>query len=222
MKAMPLTLVMGNKAYSSWSLRPWLALKQTGAAFDEIVIPLDKADSEARIRAHSSSGRVPVLRHGEHVVWDSISICEYLHELFPAAGLWPEDPLARAVARSVSAEMHAGFAALRDQLSMKLKPDHIPATPRPDTRRDIARIIEVWQDCRARFGRPGPFLFGGFSIADAMYAPVVCRFRVYGVPLEGVAHEYAEAVWSHPPMKEWVAAAKAEPFVAEKHDAEQP
>ncbi len=214
-----LTLLMGNKAYSSWSLRPWLALKQAGLPFTETVVPLRQPDTAARIRAVSPSGRVPCLRHGERIVWDSLAICEYVAELAPAAGLWPEDAQARAVARSVSAEMHAGFAALRNSLPMDLKRERhgqaIDADTATDIADDIARIQALWADARDRFGTGGPFLFGRFTIADAMFAPVVTRFATYGVAVTDQTRAYLDAVLDWPAMRDWIAAAKAEPWVLE-------
>lgn len=207
-----LTLVIGNKAFSSWSLRPWLALKRTGRPFREIVIPLRQPDTAARIAEHSPSGRVPCLRHGDRVIWDSLAICEYLAETFPDAALWPADAHARAVARSVSAEMHSGFVALRTHMSMDLKVFRPGVGHNPESGADIARIFDLWRDTRARFGAGGPFLFGDFSIADAMYAPVVTRFLTYGVEMDGPCSGYARAVMELPAMKEWVEAAKAEPW----------
>ena len=212
-----LTLVIGNKAFSSWSLRPWLALKHTGARFAEIVIPLRQPDTAARIREHSPSGRVPSLRHGDRVIWDSQAICEYLAETFPEAKLWPDDAHARAVARSVSAEMHGGFLALRTHMSMDLKTMLPGAGRNAETEADIARITTLWRDSREQFGKAagqdgGPFLFGRFSIADAMYAPVVTRFITYGVELDATCRAYVDAVMNVPAMKEWVAAAKVEPW----------
>ena len=207
-----LTLVIGNKAFSSWSLRPWLALKRTGQPFGEIVIPLREPGTAARIREHSPTGRVPCLRHGDRVIWDSLAICEYLAETFPGAALWPADAHARAVARSVSAEMHSGFAALRTHMSMDLKAFRPGVGRNAGSEADIARIFALWRDTRARFGAGGPFLFGDFSIADAMYAPVVTRFLTYGVEMDGLCGVYAQAVMDLPAMKEWVDAAKAEPW----------
>ncbi|MBP2295148.1 glutathione S-transferase family protein [Azospirillum rugosum] len=207
-----LTLVIGNKAFSSWSLRPWLALKHTGRPYEEIVIPLRQPDTAARIAEHSPSGRVPCLRHGDRVVWDSLAICEYLAEIAPEAGLWPEDAHARAVARSVSAEMHSGFVGLRTHMSMDLKAMRPGVGRNPESEADIARVLGLWRATRERFGAEGPFLFGRFSIADAMYAPVVTRFITYGVEMDAVGRAYAEAVMALPAMKEWVAAAKAEPW----------
>ncbi|HYD30722.1 MAG TPA: glutathione S-transferase family protein [Azospirillaceae bacterium] len=207
-----LTLVMGNKAYSSWSLRPWLALKQTGQRFEEVVIPLRQPETKASILRHSPGGKVPVLHHGDTTVWESIAICEYIAETFPQAHLWPAAAPARAVARSVAAEMHAGFADLRRNLPMDLKEKRSDASRTPECEADIARITQIWRDARGRFGIDGPFLFSRFSIADALFAPVVTRFDTYGVPLDPVCRAYAEAVLDLPAMREWHAAAKAEPW----------
>jgi glutathione S-transferase len=204
-------LVVGTKRWSSWSLRPWLALKEAGITFDEVVIPLRRPDTQARIAQYSPSGRIPFLRDGEVSVWDSLAICEYVAEMLPGAWLWPEDRGARALARSVSAEMHSGFAGLREHLSMDVvQTIAMPAIPDP-AKGDIARIQAIWNDCRARFGKDGggPFLFGTFTIADAMFAPVVTRFRTYGVKLDKVSDAYADAVMDLHSMKEWIAAAKA-------------
>lgn len=212
-----LCIHIGNKNYSSWSLRSWLALKQTGAAFAEVLIPLDQSDSRERLRSHSPSGRVPVLRHGDLVVWESIAIAEYLAERFPGARLWPASPAARAVARAVSAEMHAGFVALRTHLSMDMRSRYPGRGRTAEVAEDIGRIITLWTECRARFGSGGDYLFGSFGIADAMYAPVVSRFVTYGVELDGVAAAYRDAVWAWPALQEWVTAAHAEPWVIGDH-----
>lgn len=204
-------LVVGTKRWSSWSLRPWLALKEAGITFDEVVIPLRRPDTQARIAQYSPSGRIPFLRDGEVSVWDSLAICEYVAEMLPGAWLWPEDRSARAVARSVSAEMHSGFTGLREHLSMDVvQTVAMPVVPDP-AKGDIARVQAIWNDCRARFGKDGggPFLFGTFTIADAMFAPVVTRFRTYGVKLDKVCDAYADAVMDLLSMKEWIAAAKA-------------
>ena len=209
-------LVIGSKRYSSWSLRPWIALKQAGITFDEIVIPLRQPDTKARIAQYSPSGRVPFLKDDDVSVWDSIAICEYVAEMLPGAYLWPEDRGARAVARSVAAEMHSGFPALREHLSMdvtrRIDLPEIPAAAQTD----IARIQAIWIDCRTRFGSTaegphGPFLFGAFTMADAMYAPVATRFRTYGVTLDPVCAAYVDSIMSLPAMGEWIAAAKLEP-----------
>lgn len=198
-----LLLVIGTRRYSSWSLRPWLALKAAGLAFAETEIALRRPDTKARILDHSPSGQVPLLRHGDLKIWDSLAICEYVAELAPAAGLWPEDRAARAVARAVGAEMHAGFRALRQAMPMDV-PSETPMADVPsEVATDIARITELWNDCRARFGVGGPFLFGRFSIADAMYAPVVTRFTTYGVATDSVCRSYIDAVQALPAMREW-------------------
>lgn len=204
-------LVIGTKRYSSWSLRPWLALKQAGITFDEVLIRLRQPDTQARIAQYSPSGRVPFLRDGEVAVWDSLAICEYVAEMLPGAWLWPEDRSARALARSVSAEMHSGFAGLREHLSMDVAQTiAMPVVPEA-ARGDVARVQAIWSDCRARYGKDGggAFLFGAFTVADAMYAPVVTRFRTYGVKLDKTCEAYAEAVMALPAMQEWIAAAKA-------------
>ncbi len=214
------TIVLGNKTYSSWSLRGWLMLKLTGAAFDEVVVPLDRPETKAAIRAHSPSGRVPTLKADGLAVWDTLAIAEYLHERFPEAGLWPENPVARARARSVAAEMHAGFPALRARLPMDLKRE--PPEPGAGIAVDgalageIARIVAIWGDCRTRFGGAGDFLFGRFGAADAFYAPVATRFVTYGIVLEGGVADYRDALMARPDLRQWIAAANAEPWVIEE------
>lgn len=208
-----LTLVIGNKAYSSWSLRPWLALKQAGLPFREILVPLRQPDTKERILAHSPSGKVPCLLHGNRTIWDSLAICEYVAELDSAAGLWPDDAHARAVARSVSAEMHASFVGLRSNLPMDLKADHPGEGRTPESEADIARVTALWTDMRRRFGQGGPFLFGRFTIADAMFAPVVTRFTTYDVTVDETVRAYMDAVLALPAMRDWIAAAKAEEWV---------
>jgi glutathione S-transferase len=198
-----LTLVIGSKRFSSWSLRPWLALKQIGLPFEEVVIALRQPGTKAEIERHSPSGKIPLLIHGDLKVWDSLAICEYVAELACAHPLWPENRGARAVARAVSAEMHAGFPALRQHLSMdvgRIFPDFVPPE---DASADIARITEIWNDCRARFGAGGDYLFGRWSIADAMFAPVAFRFQSYGVTLDPVCRAYIEALLALPAMQEW-------------------
>ena len=214
----PLTLIIGNKNYSSWSLRPWLVLRQASIPFEEVRILLYRPESAAALAAWSPSGKVPALHDGDTGVWDSLAICEYLHERFPEQGLWPVDAAARAVARSVSAEMHAGFDALRQSMSMNIR-GHYPDKGRtPECLADIERILAIWADCRARYGHGGDFLFGRFSIADAMYAPVVLRFQTYGVALEGAARDYADAILWLPALQAWVADAQAEAERIEKFD----
>jgi glutathione S-transferase len=209
---MSLTLVVGNKNYSSWSLRPWLALKQAGVAFDEVRVLLRQSDTTAQILRYSPSGRVPCLVDGTLAVWDSMAICEYVNEQHAGGTLWPRDTVRRARARSAAAEMHAGFAALRTHMPMDVRgryPDKgAAAAARPDVHADITRIHALWADCLATSG--GPFLFGDFSIADAFYAPVVTRFRTYGVALSPQLAAYSDAVFGLPGMRAWIAAAQAE------------
>jgi glutathione S-transferase len=208
------TLVVGNKVYSSWSLRGWLAARLAGIEFEEHLIRLSEAGSRAALLAYSPAGKVPVLHHGERVVWDSLAIIEYLAEQCPDAGLWPTDPTARAHARSIAAEMHAGFAALRRHMPMNLRKSLPGKGQGPGVAADIERIVALWQDCRGRFGgRDGPFLFGAPGAADAMYAPVATRLRTYGVPLDPVAAAYVEAIHAWPLFREWHAAALEEPWI---------
>ena len=209
----PMTLVMGNRNYSSWSLRPWLAMRMAGLTFDEIVIPLDQPDTRNGILEHSPAGRVPVLHHGDVTIWDSLAICEYVAETVPGARLWPETVQARAEARAISAEMHAGFVALREALPMNVRADRPGAKIEPQTQSDIDRILGIWRNCRRKFGTVGPFLFGRFSIADAMYAPVVSRFATYRVAMDAIEREYASTVYNLPAMREWAEASAAEPWV---------
>ena len=214
------TIVLGNKRYSSWSLRGWLLLHQTGAAFDEIVIPLDQPQTKRDILIHNPAGRVPVIKIGDAVVWDSLAIAEFLHERFPTAGLWPTDAAARALARSVAAEMHSGFEAVRTYMPMDVC-THDPARGKralgeAPVAADVDRVIAIWTDCRARYGQGGDFLFGAWSAADAMFAPVVTRFTTYGVPLQGLADTYREAVMATPAMAQWIMAAKAETWTIDQ------
>ncbi len=202
------TLVIGNKNYSSWSLRPWLAMRVAGIPFAEHRIPLYGPGSKDQIVVYSPAGKVPCLADGDLRVWDSLSICEYLAEKHP--GLWPQDPAARALARSVSAEMHSGFANLRAKMSMNIRKRYPGLGRTPESLADVARIVSLWSDCRARYGKGGRFLFGAFSIADAMYAPVVLRFRTYEVELPADCRAYSDAVLALPAMQDWIAAAMAE------------
>ena len=209
---MALTLVIGNKAYSSWSLRPWLLLKNGDVAFDEVRIPLYRDDSAAPLARWSPTSKVPVLIDGELTIPESIAIVEYLAERFPDRCGWPKDRAARAVARAASAEMHAGFVALRNEMPFNCRSRRRVALTH-DATRDVARAQALWADCRARFGAGGPWLFGEFSPADAMFAPVALRFVTYGVPLDATASTYVAAVAGHPAVEEWIAAARTEPEV---------
>jgi glutathione S-transferase len=211
-------IYIGNKNYSSWSLRGWLMLKHTGADFTEELIALDETSTRANILRHSPSAKVPALQHGEFVVWESLAIGEYLAELFPQTQLWPEAATARAVARAVSSEVHAGFAALRSYLPMNIRSSFPNRGVTPEVQADINRVTALWRDCRRRFGEGGAFLFGGFTTADAMYAPMVSRFRTYKIELDDETQRYADAVWALPMMQEWAAAARNEPAIIEKYE----
>ncbi len=216
------TLIIGNRNYSSWSLRAWLALAASGGEFDDMVIPLRQADTRENILRHSPSGKVPVLRHGDTVIWDSLAIAEYLAEHVPHAELWPSAIEARAAARAVSAEMHAGFLALRRAMPMNIRAT--PPTQAPeladDVRADVNRIEAIWRNCRQHFGADGELLFGGFTIADAMYAPMASRFRTFGVTLEDTAQAYVEAVLGHPLMVQWTEAAENETWIIPEFELE--
>ncbi|HRK24182.1 MAG TPA: glutathione S-transferase family protein [Beijerinckiaceae bacterium] len=210
---MSLTLVIGNKAYSSWSLRPWLALKQMGIAFDEVLIPLDQPETKAAIARHSPAGRVPVLIDGDLAVWESLAILEYVNETHANGRLWPQDRVARAHARVIANEMHAGFSALRNALPMNVRRP-IGALPMSvAVLADIARIETLWRDARQRYGQDGPFLFGAFSAADAMYAPVVFRFHHYAVPVAEDTRAYMDRMRALPALREWVVAGTIEPWI---------
>jgi glutathione S-transferase len=218
---MALTLVIGNKNYSSWSMRPWLALKAGNIAFDEVSIPLYTGDADKqRILKFTGSGKVPVLIDGDITIWDSLAIIEYAADRFPEAQLWPEDRARRAHARSVSAEMHSGFAALRDECGMNL---HRPVGAKAlsaEARADIARIQQSWSECRERYGKLGPYLFGAFSGADAMYAPVVHRFRTYAIDVTPEVRDYMAAMMALPAFQQWTRAGLAETLVIEKFEVE--
>jgi glutathione S-transferase len=208
-------LVIGNKNTSSWSLRPWLAMKQAGIAFEEVRINLREADMKDKILAHSRAGKVPVLWAGDLMIWDSLAIVEYVAEQHPGAALWPADPSARAIARSVSAEMHSGFQALREHCPMKLLSTDPKAEFIEPVQVNIRRVIEIWTEARARFGAGGPFLFGRFSVADAMYAPVASRLKTYVPDLtafgdDGTAKAYVETIFSLPALGEWAEGARQE------------
>jgi glutathione S-transferase len=217
---MTLKLAIGNKNYSSWSLRPWLALRANHIAFEEVFIPLytGPADKQ-RILNVTRSGKVPALSDGDITVWDSLAIIEYLAERFPEAGLWPEDRAGRAHARSVSAEMHSGFMALRNECPMNLHRPVRSIALSEDARANIARIHEIWLDCRERYGKVGPFLFGAFSGADAMFAPVVFRFRSFAVDVAPEAQAYMDAMMALPAVQEWIKAGLAETLIIERVEA---
>ena len=212
-------IVIGNKRYSSWSLRGWLAVRLSGVPFTETVIPLDQPATSREIAEHAGAGPrlVPVLKHGGLTIWDSLAILEYMAEQAPAGQLWPADAAARAVARSVAAEMHSGFRALRGELPMNLGADKTGQTFSDAVQADIDRIAAVWRHCLEEFGSGGPFLFGHVTGADVAYAPVVTRFKTYGVALEPALQAYVDAVLDLPAMREWYAGAAAEPWVSDKY-----
>ena len=215
---MAYTLHIGNKNYSSWSLRPWLVLRQAGIPFTEHLVSLqDDAGKAARL-ARLPAGRVPCLEHDGLVVWDSLAICEYLAERHP--GLWPDEAGARAHARSICAEMHSGFQGLRSELSMDVRSRRPQRKASPAARADVARVEQIWRETRARFGGGGPLLFGRFTVADAFYAPVAFRFRTYGVAPAGEAGAYQAALLALPGMKEWEAAAEGDERLAD-HDLDR-
>jgi glutathione S-transferase len=211
---MSLTLVIGNKNYSSWSMRPWLALAHHKVPFEEIVINIYADDKKARILEHSPAGKVPILKDGKATIWDSLAILEYLADKFPDLHLWPKDPARRAQARSVSAEMHSGFQALRQATPMNLKRVPRPIELNEDVKADVARIEAIWNDCRMRYGKQGHFLFGEFSAADCMYAPVATRFRNYDVPVDLVASAYVDTIHALPAFERWREAGLKEAWTA--------
>ena len=218
---MTLKLAIGNKNYSSWSMRPWLAMRASNIAFDEVLIPLytdDKADKE-RILGFTRSGKVPALIDGDVTVWDSLSIIEYIAERFPEAGLWPEDRALRAHARSISAEMHSGFVPLRSACGMNLHRPIRAVALSSDARANVARIEQIWTECRERYGRLGPFLFGKFGAADAMFAPVVHRFRTYAIEVAPQAQAYMDTMMAQPAFAEWTKAGLAETLLIARFEA---
>ena len=217
---MALKLVIGNKNYSSWSMRPWLALRANDIAFDEIFIPLYTGEADKkRILGFTQSGKVPALIDGDVTVWDSLAIIEYAAERFPEARLWPEDRARRAHARSISAEMHSGFMALRNECGMNLHRPVRAIALSADARANVERIQQIWIECRQRFGKSGPFLFGAFGGADAMFAPVVHRFRSYAIPVEAEVQAYMDTMTSLPAFQEWTRGGLAETLVIERLEA---
>jgi glutathione S-transferase len=211
------TLIIGNKNYSSWSLRPWLLLRHFGVGFEEIVLPLDTPEFFQRIGQYSPTARVPALHVDDEVIWDSLAICETVNERWLSDRGWPTAPRARAAARCAAAEMHSGFAALRSQLPMNCRRQ--PTAPHWDlaAERDIARVQQLWRQLRAQFGTDEGFLCGSFGIVDAMFAPVCVRFRGYGPALDETARAYLDVLFALPAMREWMAAAAAEPERVESY-----
>lgn len=203
-------LIIGDKNYSSWSMRPWVMMKQAGIAFDEVLVPLREADTKARILEHSPSGKVPCLVTDDgQSIWETLAIVETLAERYPQHGIWPSDANARAHARAISSEMHAGFTDLRTNMSMNIRAQRAGQGATPGTLADVARIDAIWSECLTRYG--GPFLFGEeFCAADAMYAPVVSRFITYAPPLSEEARAYMERVSAVPAVREWFDDARRE------------
>jgi glutathione S-transferase len=214
----PWTLIIGNKNYSSWSLRAWLVLEHAGVPYQEKLVVLDVPESPAELAKVSPTRRVPVLRIGDLSVWDSLAIAETVAERAPGAGLWPADADARAVARAVTCEMHSGFTALREHMPMNVRRRAPGVERKPGVAEDVARIQALWAETRARFGKGGPFLFGAFGIADAFFAPVVSRFVTYEVEVDSVSRAYMDAVWALPAMKAWCAASAAETHARPKYE----
>ncbi|WP_019142091.1 glutathione S-transferase family protein [Noviherbaspirillum massiliense] len=212
-----LKLVIGNKNYSSWSMRPWVAMTAFGVPFEEIMVQLDRPDTGTRIAEYSHAGRVPVLIDGDLTVWDSLAICEYLAERCPEKGFWPRNPAARALARSVCAEMHSSFTGLRSAMWMNIRARFPGKGRTAQAQADIGRISEIWESCLARSG-PNGYLFGDFSIADAFYAPVVMRFRTYEVALAPALQAYVERIIAHPAVAQWMRDAENEPEHLKKYD----
>jgi len=219
---MGLHLTIGNKNYSSWSFRPWIAMKVARIPFDETVISLNAPDFKPRLLAISGTGKVPTLVDGDVHVWESLAILEYLAEKFPSAGLWPADPKARAHARAISNEMHAGFVPLRRHCPMNFWRPVKPRPANPDSDANVKRIDAIWSDCRARFGKGGPFLFGAFTAADAMYAPIVSRFVTYAIEVSAPSRAYMDAVTALPAWAEWTAAALKEEWVLPEDEPDWP
>jgi glutathione S-transferase len=219
---MALTLAIGNKNYSSWSFRPWIALRMAGIPFEEVEIPLYEPGSKERILAFSPAGKVPVLIDGDVRVWESLAIIDYLAERFPQTQLWPKDPAARAHARAIAAEMHAGFVPLRRHCPMNMwRPVKARELP-PEVAADVQRIETIFTECRERFGQGGMFLFGAFGAADAMYAPVVSRLHTYGIAVGPVAQAYKQAMMALPAWTEWRAAALKETWVMANAEVDWP
>lgn len=214
------TLVIGNKLYSSWSLRPWLLMKQLGVSFDEVLIPLDLPDTKAQVLKHSPAGKVPVLIDGDVTVWETLAIMEYVGDAF-GARVWPEDRKARAMARAVACEMHAGFQALRSACPMNLGKKYARRDRGEAVDRDVARFAEIVRRARERFGADGPFLFGTFSAADAMYAPLATRLDTYSIPLDGSTQTYVDAVLNLPAFREWREAGLKESWIVEADEVDE-
>ncbi len=216
---MPLKLILANKAYSSWSLRPWILLAHFKIPFEEAVIPMDEPETRANMLKHAPSGKCPSLHDGKTAVWESLAIIEYVAETHPEKAIWPRAKAARAHARSLANEMHAGFGALRQACPTNFRRPVRAVAVSEEVRADVARIEEAWAHARETFGTAGPYLFGRFSAADAMFAPVVNRFHVYDIPVSKPSRAYMETIMTLPAWKAWIAAAEAEPWRIERYDA---
>jgi glutathione S-transferase len=223
-------LIIANKVHSSWSMRPWLLMTHFGVPFEEVLIPFgptfDDPEWKAKVKAHNPSGKVPALVDGDTQVWESLSIMEYIADLRPDLAIWPADRAARALARSISSEMHAGFSALRNACPVNLGKRHAPKDRGPKVAADVARITQIWTDCRARHGAKdpsgGPFLFGAFTAADAMYAPVCTRLRSYSIAVDPVSEAYCDAIYALPAFVQWRAAALKEPWIVPEDEVDEP
>jgi glutathione S-transferase len=219
------TLAIGNKCYSSWSLRPWLLMKEVGIPFEEVLIPftdpIDTPEWKDKVRRYSPAGKVPVLIDGDVTVWESLAIMDHLADTYPDRGIWPRDRRARAMARSIAAEMHAGFSALRSACSMNLGKRFPQKDRGPAVAKDVARIEEIWRTAREAFGEGGPFLFGAFSAADAMYAPVVTRFATYSIPVSPGSRSYMDAIMATEGFQAWRAAALAETWIVPEDEIDE-
>jgi glutathione S-transferase len=217
-------LLIGNKCYSSWSLRAWLLMRVAGIAFTEQLVPLDEPGFKEAIfaAAPGSGGTVPTLVDGDIAVWETLAICEYLHDTQPQAGIWPRDVAARAHARAACSEMHAGFMALRSACPMNLGKRFATRDRGPGVARDVERLTALWRQARERFGAGGPFLYGAFSAADAMFAPVVTRFDTYGIAVDPVSQDYMRSILALPAYREWLAAALVEPWIVAQDEVDEP
>ncbi len=221
-----LKLVIANKCHSSWSLRPWILLKAFDIPFEEVLIPFgptfDDPDWKRQVMVHTPAGKVPALVDGDIQVWESLAIMDYVADIYPDLAIWPRERAARAMARSIASEMHAGFAALRGACVMNLGWRHGPRDRGEKVAADVARVTTIWREARERFGAGGPFLFGEFSAADAMYAPVTTRFTTYSLPADPVSAAYIEAVQATPAFREWREAALAEPWIVPEDEVDEP
>ena len=219
------TLVIGNKCHSSWSLRPWILMRQLGDPFDEVLVPftdpIDTPEWKAQVRKYSPAGKVPALVDGDVAVWDSLAIIEYVAEMRPDLPVWPRERAARAMARSISAEMHSGFSALRSACPMNLGKRYAEKDRGAAVARDVARVTEIWRTARERYGAEGPFLFGQFGAADAMYAPVVTRLDTYSIPVDSVSRAYMDAVLGTAAFQEWRAAALTETWIVPEDEVDE-